>query len=119
MNDCLIDVSLSVEQVKDKLLAKLDTNTEPTNTVSASVHIFAGNGNTVGDNMRAALMARAGYQAEGTKILLMTQRSTWTLRELARMSLTDRGTGVASYNPLQMVGMAITHGPQVTLVKSY
>ena len=109
MNDCLIDVSLSVEQVKDKLLAKLGTNTEPTNTVSASVHIFAGNGNTVGDNMRAALMARAGYQAEGTTDLADNPYAHMTLRELARMSLTDRGTGVASYNPLQMVGMAFTH----------
>lgn len=110
MNDCLIDVSLSVEQVKDKLLAKLGTNTEPTNTVSASAHIFAGNGNTVGDNMRAALMARAGYDAEGTNELADNPYAHMTLRELARMSLTDRGTGVASYNPLQMVGMAFTHG---------
>ena len=32
-----------------------------------------------------------------------------TLRELARMSLTERGIGVAAYNPMQMVGLALTH----------
>lgn len=112
MNDCLMDVSLTVEQVKDKLLAELGRNTEPTNTASAATHIFAGNGNIVGDAMLAALMVRAGHNAEGTQ-----QNDTrdnpymhMTLRELARMSLTERGVGVASYNPMQMVGMAFTHG---------
>lgn len=32
-----------------------------------------------------------------------------TLRELARASLTERGVGVATYNPIQMIGMAFTH----------
>lgn len=32
-----------------------------------------------------------------------------TLREYARMSLTERGIGVSSYNPMQMVGAAFTH----------
>ena len=32
-----------------------------------------------------------------------------TLREYARMSLTERGIGVSGYNPMQMVGAAFTH----------
>ncbi|EJE9653762.1 Clp protease ClpP, partial [Salmonella enterica] len=32
-----------------------------------------------------------------------------TLRELARISLVARGTGVASMNPMQMIGAAFTH----------
>jgi hypothetical protein len=32
-----------------------------------------------------------------------------TLREYARMALTEKGIGVASYNPMQMVGLALTH----------
>nr|WP_284694871.1 ClpP-like prohead protease/major capsid protein fusion protein [Photobacterium galatheae] len=112
MNDCLADVSLSEEQVKDKLLEALGKGTEPTNTVSASPHIFAGNGNAVGDAMRAALMMRAGHQADGTAPSDARDNpyTHMTLRELARMSLTERGIGVASYNPMQMVGMAFTHG---------
>lgn len=112
MNDCLIDVSLTVEQVKDKLLAKLGQGAEPTNTTSAAPHIFSGNGNIVGDSMRAALMVRAGHKDEGTD-KKDTQDNPYmhmTLRELARMSLSERGIGVASYNPMQMVGMAFTHG---------
>jgi hypothetical protein len=32
-----------------------------------------------------------------------------TLRELARMALTERGIGVSGLNPVQMVGLALTH----------
>ncbi|MFV0576041.1 MAG: ClpP-like prohead protease/major capsid protein fusion protein [Vibrio sp.] len=110
MNDCLIDVSMTVEQVKDKLLEKLGKGTEPTNTVSASAHIFAGNGNTIGDNMRVAVMARAGHKVDGSDELGHNPYAHMTLRELARMSLTERGVGVSSYNPMQMISMAFTHG---------
>ncbi|HGT7983772.1 TPA: Clp protease ClpP, partial [Escherichia coli] len=68
-------------------------------------HIYAGNGNFVGDGIRQALMARAGFEK--------TERDNvyngMTLREYARMSLTERGIGVSSYNPMQMVGAAFTH----------
>lgn len=63
------------------------------------------NGNFVGDGIRQALMARAGFEK--------TERDNvyngMTLREYARMSLTERGIGVSSYNPMQMVGAAFTH----------
>ncbi|HFL4040066.1 TPA: ClpP-like prohead protease/major capsid protein fusion protein, partial [Escherichia coli] len=63
------------------------------------------NGNFVGDGIRQALMARAGFEK--------TERDNvyngMTLREYARMSLTERGIGVSGYNPMQMVGAAFTH----------
>ncbi|WP_218073165.1 ClpP-like prohead protease/major capsid protein fusion protein, partial [Escherichia coli] len=68
-------------------------------------HIYAGNGNFVGDGIRQALMARAGFaEREQDNVY-----NGMTLRECARMSLTERGIGVSGYNPMQMVGAAFTH----------
>lgn len=105
-NKCVADPECSVEQAKDLLLAELGKGSTPSNTTTQSqTHIHAGNGNFVGDGIRQALMARAGYDS--------TQRDNvyngMTLRECARMSLTERGHGVSSYNPMQMVGFALTH----------
>lgn len=105
---CVADVECSVEQAKDKLLAELGKSATPSNKTTQTqtqAHIYAGNGNFVGDGIRQALMARAGYED-------MQRDNVYngtTLRELARMSLTERGFGVASYNPMQMVGFALTH----------
>jgi hypothetical protein len=50
-------------------------------------------------------MARAGYEnVERDNVY-----NGMTLREYARMALTERGIGVSSYNPMQMVGFALTH----------
>ncbi|WP_080473428.1 ClpP-like prohead protease/major capsid protein fusion protein [Serratia marcescens] len=110
MVKCVGDVNCSFEQAKDSLLEVLasqitpvDTTTSPVNKPNA--HIYAGNGNIVGDGVRASLMARAGY-IEGER---SNPYNAMTLRELARMSLTERGIGIASYNPMQMVGLAFTH----------
>lgn len=62
-------------------------------------------GNITGDAVRAAVMARAGYE-EAQKD---NPYNCMTLRELARISLVARGTGVSSMNPMQMIGMAFTH----------
>lgn len=78
-------------------------NPEPSNKDNA--HIYAGNGNIVGDSVRASVMARAGYQDYEKD----NAYNSMTLRELARASLTERGVGVATYNPMQMIGMAFTH----------
>jgi ATP-dependent Clp endopeptidase proteolytic subunit ClpP len=105
---CVADVECSVEQAKDKLLAELGKSATPSNKATQTqtqAHVYAGNGNFVGDGIRQALMARAGYED-------MQRDNVYngtTLRELARMSLTERGFGVASYNPMQMVGFAMTH----------
>lgn len=50
-------------------------------------------------------MARAGYENQERDNVY----NGMTLREYARMALTERGIGVASYNPMQMVGLALTH----------
>ena len=101
---CVSDMDCSVEQAKDKLLAELGKNSTPSNK-NTPAHIYAGNGNFVGDGIRQALMARAGYENQDRENVY----NGMTLREWARMSLTERGIGVASHNPMQMVGLALTH----------
>ncbi|WP_376784428.1 ClpP-like prohead protease/major capsid protein fusion protein [Atlantibacter hermannii] len=101
---CIADLDCTVEQAKDKLLAELGKTATPSNKTSTT-HIYADNGNIVGDGIRQALMARAGYE----EVVRDNVYNGMTLREYARMSLTERGIGVASYNPMQMVGFALTH----------
>ncbi|WP_050491757.1 ClpP-like prohead protease/major capsid protein fusion protein [Escherichia coli] len=101
---CLADPECSLEQAREKLLNEMGRESTPSNK-NPPAHIYAGNGNFVGDGIRQALMARAGFEK--------TERDNvyngMTLREYARMSLTERGIGVSSYNPMQMVGAAFTH----------
>ncbi|HFT1199731.1 TPA: ClpP-like prohead protease/major capsid protein fusion protein, partial [Escherichia coli] len=101
---CLADPECSLEQAREKLLNEMGRESTPSNKNTLD-HIYAGNGNFVGDGIRQALMARAGFEK--------TERDNvyngMTLREYARMSLTERGIGVSSYNPMQMVGAAFTH----------
>ncbi|MDW0618190.1 ATP-dependent Clp protease proteolytic subunit [Mannheimia haemolytica] len=103
--DCLADVSMTAEQAKDKLLAKLGENTTPSVPQN---HIHAGNGNIVGDSVKQSLMARAGQDTDKTNAR-DNAYNAMTLRELARASLVDRGVGIAGYTPMQMVGLAFTH----------
>ncbi|EFW3002684.1 peptidase S14 [Shigella flexneri] len=101
---CLSDPECSLEQAREKLLNEIGKEFSPSNK-NTPAHIYAGNGNFVGDGIRQALMARAGFEK--------TERDNvyngMTLREYARMSLTERGIGVSGYNPMQMVGAAFTH----------
>ncbi|AHG87327.1 ATP-dependent protease [Bibersteinia trehalosi USDA-ARS-USMARC-190] len=103
--DCLADVSMTAEQAKDKLLAKLGENTTPSVPQN---HIHAGNGNIVGDSVKQSLMARAGQDTDKTNAK-DNAYNAMTLRELARASLVDRGVGIAGYTPMQMVGLSFTH----------
>ncbi|RKR64967.1 phage terminase large subunit GpA [Yokenella regensburgei] len=103
-NKCIADPECSVSQAKDELLAALGKNATPSNKTTDS-HIYAGNGNFVGDGIRQALMARAGFESRENDNIY----NGMTLREYARMALTERGIGVSSYNPMQMVGLALTH----------
>ncbi len=102
---CIEDVECSVAQAKDKLLAALGKDATPSNKGTQGTHIHAGNGNFVGDGIRQALMARAGYEDRQNDNVY----NGMTMREFARMSLTERGIGVAAYNPMQMVGLSLTH----------
>lgn len=103
--ECLADFSCTAEKARDKLLQALAAGTTPSAGPGA-IHLYAGNGNLVGDSIRAAIMVRAGYaQAEKDNAY-----NGYTLRELARASLVDRGIGISGHGaPLAMVGLAFTH----------
>ncbi|HGY2939316.1 TPA: ClpP-like prohead protease/major capsid protein fusion protein [Citrobacter freundii] len=103
--ECITDISCSAEQARTKLLNALAAGTTPS-AGPVAVHIHAGNGNIVGDSIRAAVMNRAGYaQAEKDNAY-----NGYTLRELARASLVDRGIGISGVGTAQaMVGLAFTH----------
>ncbi len=103
---CIADPECDVAQAKDLLLAALGKDSTPSNKAGGdNSHIYAGNGNFVGDGIRQALMARAGFENYDQS----NAYNAMTLREYARMSLTERNIGVASLNPIQMVGAALTH----------
>lgn len=102
--ECIADLDCSVDSAKDKLLARLGQESTPSNKAPGT-HIHAGNGNFVADGIRQALMARGGFESQEKD----NAYNGMTLREYARMALTEKGIGVASYNPMQMVGMALTH----------
>ena len=102
--ECLGDLSITPEQAKDKLLAKLGAGTTP----SAAVTPYADNGNIVGDSVKQSLLARAGIDKDKADAK-DNAYNAMTLRELARASLVDRGISVAGQNAMSMVGLAFTH----------
>ena len=102
--ECLGDLSITAEQAKDKLLAKLGANTTP----SAAVTPYADNGNIVGDSVKQSLLARAGIDKDKANAK-DNAYNAMTLRELARASLVDRGISVSGQNAISMVGLAFTH----------
>ncbi len=101
---CIADPTCTLELAREKLLTQMGKDSTPSNK-SAAPHIYAGNGNFTGDGIRQAIMARVGYEP----IQSDNPYNAMTLREHARLSLTERGFGVASYNPVQIVGLAFTH----------
>lgn len=111
MISALANPSMSLDQVKDQLLSVMGKDSTPSNKEGSGAHIFAGNGNIVGDSMRAALMARCGHKAEGTAANELKDNPYMglQLRELARAALTERGVGVSGQNVQTMVGLAFTH----------
>lgn len=102
---CIEDIDCTVDQAKDKLLVMLGKDASPSNKNGNNAHIHAGNGNFTGDGIRQALMARAGYEDRQNDNVY----NGMTLREYARMSLTERGVSVGAINPMQMVGLSLTH----------
>ncbi|WJN60929.1 ClpP-like prohead protease/major capsid protein fusion protein [Pseudomonas sp. SO81] len=109
LNELLLDQTVTVEQAQAKLLAKIAENTTPSagpqGRSGANAHIHAGNGNLVGDSVRASILARAGLE----ELQADNRYNYMSLGELARASLVDRGVGVASQNRMQMYGLAFTH----------
>ena len=101
--ECVGDQTCSADAARNKLLSALASGTTP--LAGQNAHIYAGNGNLIGDSVRASIMARAGYgEAQADNAY-----AGFTLRELARASLADRGIGLAGMAPMAMVGMAFTH----------
>jgi len=100
---CLADMAITPAQAKAKIMDAMGKDTIPAGVGAA--HIRAGNGNLIGDSVKASILARAHlgeHQADNAYNYM-------SLRELARASLVDRGIGVAGYNPMEMVGLAFTH----------
>lgn len=109
LNDLLLDSGVTVEQAQAKLLAKLAEGATPSAGPQAptggNAVIYAGNGNLVGDSVRASVLARAGLEERQAD----NRYNFMSLRELARASLADRGIGVSTLDPMRMVGLAFTH----------
>ncbi|MBX9754650.1 MAG: ATP-dependent Clp protease proteolytic subunit [Pseudomonadaceae bacterium] len=105
LNACLLDSGITAEQAQARLLTKLGESATPSAAAPATAHIHAGNGNLVGDSVRASILARSGLEV----IQAGNNYNHMSLRELARASLADRGISVAAYSPMQMVGLAFTH----------
>ncbi|MCW3171427.1 ClpP-like prohead protease/major capsid protein fusion protein [Shewanella subflava] len=104
-NSCIADATINADKAKDMILAKLGEGTTPAAAQPNSVIIHAGNGNIVGDSIRAHVMSRAGH----AQIEKDNAYTSYNLKELARASLADRGIGIAGLNQMQMVGLAFTH----------
>nr|WP_162287036.1 ClpP-like prohead protease/major capsid protein fusion protein [Pantoea stewartii] len=103
--ECVGDMTCTAEAARERLLNALGEGTAPLGGPGA-VHIHSGNGNIVGDSIRAAVMARAGYESAEKD----NAYNGYTLRELARASLVDRGIGISGQgSPMAMVGLAFTH----------
>ncbi|MDQ0982706.1 ClpP-like prohead protease/major capsid protein fusion protein [Pseudomonas synxantha] len=100
---CLGDTACTVEVANAKLLAAIGEKTTPTASQRHPGHVS--NGNIVGDGVRASLYGRLGMEENEAD----NAYNHMTLRELARASLSDRGIGVASLRPMDMVGLAFTH----------
>lgn len=102
---CVNDMSVSPEVARDRLLQAMADQAVP-HGAGGGYGGYVGNGNLVGDSIRAAVMHRAGHaEAEADN-----RYTGYTLRELARASLTDRGIGLSGAQlPMQMVALAFTH----------
>lgn len=101
---CLGDMDITPAMAKAKIMQEMGKDTLPTAGPSAA-YIYAGNGNLVGDSVRASILARAGLAERQAS----NGYNHMSLRELARASLADRGIGVGSYNPMELVGLSFTH----------
>lgn len=99
MSECMLDMSCTAEQAKDKLLAKLGSGATPT----AAIH--AGNGNLIGDSVKNSILSRAGLDEHQSDNAF----AGCTLGELARASLVERGVSVSGMDRKTVVGLAFTH----------
>ncbi|WP_434340191.1 ClpP-like prohead protease/major capsid protein fusion protein [Motilimonas cestriensis] len=81
------------------------SDTDGAHGKNLSARVYAGNGNLVGDSVKSSILARVGLAEKDAE----NHYNGFTLQELARASLSDRGVGSASLDRMGMVGMAFTH----------
>lgn len=105
MNECLANMDTTPEMVKEQIKAKMGQPAGEHGPTGPAAHIHAGNGNLIGDSVRASLLARCGY-AEAERD---NRYDGYSMRELARASLEGRSISTAGQSPLAYVGMAFTH----------
>ncbi|MBH3327901.1 ClpP-like prohead protease/major capsid protein fusion protein, partial [Pseudomonas mosselii] len=105
LRTCQDDTACTVAVARERLLAALGGTTEPVNAPTTRHPGYVTNGNLVGDSVRASIYGRLGFEDNQAD----NAYNFMTLRELARASLQDRGIGVSTLRPLDMVGMAFTH----------
>nr|WP_240455296.1 ClpP-like prohead protease/major capsid protein fusion protein [Aeromonas rivipollensis] len=105
MAECLCDMDVTPAQTKEKIKAALGKPAGEAGPTGPAAHIHVGNGNLIGDSIRASLLARCGHAAaEGDN-----HYGGYSLRELARASLDGRGILTGGHSPMAYVGMAFTH----------
>lgn len=104
LNACLLDMAVTADQAKDKLLAKLGETTEPSAAAVASI-VYTGNGNLIGDSVRNSVESRVGLIA----VEASNPFAGMSLMELARASLSHRGIGISGMDRTGIVGLAFTH----------
>lgn len=106
LRTCQDDMNCTVAVARERLIAAMGAGTEPVNALTVRHPGYVTNGNLVGDSVRASIYGRLGFEENEAD----NAYNYMTLRELARASLQDRGIGIATLRPLDMVGMAFTHG---------
>ena len=94
-------MNVDASTAKDKLLKALGAQTTPT----GGVHIYVDNGQIISDSLRNAIESRAAISA----IEKDNAFNGYTLMEMARASLAQRGVGIAGMDRMGIVGLAFTH----------
>ncbi|WP_323929295.1 ClpP-like prohead protease/major capsid protein fusion protein [Aeromonas caviae] len=105
MAECLGDMDVTPAQTKEKIKAALGKPASDAGPTGPAAHIHVGNGNLIGDSIRASLLTRCGHAAAESD----NRYGGYSLRELARASLDGRGIQTGGYSPMAYVGMAFTH----------
>ncbi len=107
LDESLDNHECSAADANTRLLKALGAQSEKDGAhgKNLSARIYAGNGNLVGDSVKSSILARVGLAEKDAD----NQYNGFTLQELARASLNDRGIGSASMDRMGMVGMAFTH----------
>ncbi|MEJ5073431.1 ClpP-like prohead protease/major capsid protein fusion protein [Enterobacter ludwigii] len=94
---------IDLPQARKEFLEEMAKGTTP--GAGGYVYTHTGNGNIIGDSVRASLESRLGMKAPEED----NRYNGYTLKELARASLQDRQISISGMNTMQMVGLAFTH----------